>query len=90
MNTAEIKKLLLSSVNSDTDTVDAARRLEEEGISFDFSNGFRDKVLNNLVSSGLVVKHQMEFVKNMNFAFYRIALTGVAAIVVLLLSLIHI
>jgi hypothetical protein len=87
MNPSEIKKLLLSSASSDTDTRDVARRLEEEGISFDFSNGFRDKVLNNLVSSGLVIKHEMDFVKYMNFAFYRIALTGVAAIVVLLISI---
>jgi len=33
------------------------------------------------------VNREMEFVRSWNLAFYRIALTGVAAIVVLLLSI---
>ena len=35
----------------------------------------------------MTVNHEVEFVKYMNFAFYRIALTGVAAIVILLISI---
>jgi hypothetical protein len=40
-----------------------------------------------LVSAGLSVTREVEFGKYLNFAFYRIALTGVAAIVVLLISI---
>jgi len=43
--------------------------------------------LNRVFSAGLKVSQQVEFVKYINFAFYRIALTGVAAIVVLLISI---
>ena len=35
----------------------------------------------------MTVNREVEFVKYMNFAFYRIALTGVAAIVILLISI---
>ena len=83
MNPSEIKKLLISSLNTDADPVEVSRKLEEEGISYDFSKGFGDKILDKLFSAGLTVNREVEFVKSMNFAFYRIALTGVAAIVLL-------
>ena len=87
MNASEIKKLIISSLNTDTDPVDVSRRLEEEGVTYNFSNNFGDKVLNKLFSAGITVNREVEFVKYMNFAFYRIALTGVAAIVILLISI---
>jgi len=87
MNTSEIKKMMISSLNSKTETVDVAKQLEEDGITYDFSPGFKDKVLNRLFSAGLTINREVEFVKYMNFAFYRIALTGVAAIVILLISI---
>lgn len=87
MNASEIKKLIISSLNTDTDPVDVSRRLEEEGVTYNFSHNFGDKVLNKLFSAGIIVNREVEFVKYMNFAFYRIALTGVAAIVILLISI---
>lgn len=87
MKPSEIKKLLISSLNIDADPVEVGRRLEEEGLSFDFSKGFADKILNKIVSSALVINREVEFVKSMNFVFSRIALTGAAAIIVLLISI---
>ena len=87
MNTSEIKKLIMSSLREDANTREVSRRMEEEGISYNFSEKFGDKVLDKLFSAGLTVKREVEFVKYMNFAFYRIALTGVAAIVILLISI---
>jgi hypothetical protein len=87
MNTSEIKKLIISSLNANADTVEISRKLEEVGVSYNFSHNFRDKVLNKLFSAGLAINREVEFVKYMNFAFYRVALTGVAAIVVLLISI---
>lgn len=87
MNSSEIKKLLISSLNKDADPSEVARKLEEEGISYDFKSGFGDKVISRIFSTGLTVKREVDFVKSMNFAFYRIALTGVAAIVLLLISI---
>jgi hypothetical protein len=87
MNTSEIKKMIISSLNADADTVEVSRKLEEEGISYNFSSDFGDKVRNKLFSAGIIMNREVEFVKYMNFAFYRIALTGIAAIVVLLISI---
>jgi hypothetical protein len=87
MNTSEIKKLIISALNTDADPVDVSGKLEEEGVTYKFSQDFRDKVLNKLFSAGMAVNREVEFVKYMNFAFYRIALTGVAAIIILLISI---
>jgi hypothetical protein len=87
MNTQDIKKLMIGSLNEDADTAEISRQLEKAGITYDFSHNFGDKVLNNLFSAGISIGREVEFVKYMNFAFYRIALTGVAAIVLLLISI---
>jgi hypothetical protein len=87
MNTQEIKRMMISSLDEKADTVDISRKLEQEGVEFNFSPGFDGKVLNKLFSAGSGITREVEFGKYLNFAFYRIALTGVAAIVVLLVSL---
>jgi len=87
MNTSEIKNIMISSLNEDADTGEVSRRLEEEGVSYDFSYGFTDRVLGKLASTGLKINREVEFFKYMNLTFYRVALTGVAAIVILLISI---
>lgn len=87
MNLSKIKHLIISSLNPETDTGKHAVLLEEEGVSYSFSEGFSDKILLKISKPVLAVKRELEFVKYMNLAFYRIALTGVAAIVVLLISI---
>ena len=87
MNKSEIRKLIINSLNADADAVEVSGKLDEEGISYNFSENFSDKVLNKLFSAGLTVNREVEFVKYMNFAFYRIAITGVAAIIVLLIAI---
>jgi hypothetical protein len=87
MDTSKIKNLILNSLGSDVDTSETPAKLEKEGVSFKFSDNFEDKVINRLFSAGLKINRQVEFVKYMDFAFYRIALTGVAAIVILLISI---
>lgn len=87
MNTSEIKNLIISSLNNDADTSEVPGKLEKAGISYNFSLNFGDKLMNKLFSAGLSIRREVEFVKYMNFAFYRIAITGVAAIVVMLISI---
>jgi hypothetical protein len=74
-------------MNSEEDTVAISGKLEEEGIAYDFSESFKDKIIDKLFSSGQVINREVEFIRSMNFVFYRIALTGVAAIVILLISI---
>jgi hypothetical protein len=87
MKSLEFKELLISSLNTDADSGETSKKLEEEGLSFDFSKNFGDKILDKLVTSGSVLTREVEYVKSMNFAFSRIALTGAAAIVILLISI---
>jgi hypothetical protein len=87
MNSSEIKNLLISSLESDADLVETSILLEKEGISYDFSKNFKDKVLDKIFTAGLTISHEMDYLKTLNFVFYRIAITGIAAIVLLLISI---
>jgi hypothetical protein len=87
MKSSEVKELLISSLNADADPKEVSGKLEDEGISYDFSKGFGDKILDKLFSAARTVNREIEFVKSMNNVFYRIAISGVAAIVVLLISI---
>lgn len=87
MNSSEIKKILISSLNSDTDTLESSRRLRDNGVNYDFSNDFMDKINSKLFSAGVTINRELDFVRSLNRAFYRIAFTGVAAIVILLISI---
>lgn len=87
MDSSELKRVLINSLNSDADPTEFSAQIREAGISYDFRNGFKDKILDRLFGAGLSFNREVEFIRSMNFAFYRIALTGVAAIVVLLISI---
>jgi hypothetical protein len=87
MKPTEIKNLIISSLDAESDSRESSMKLEEEGISFDFRPGFEEKIINKLFSTALVINQEVEYVRSMNFAFSRIALTGVAAIVFLLISI---
>ena len=56
MDTSEIKKLIISSLDKGVDAVKVARKLEEEGVSYNFSENFGDKVLTKLFSAGVAIK----------------------------------
>ena len=86
MKRSEIKNLIIRSMESDTPG-DAARYLEEEGVSYDFGKGFTDRILEAVFNPALIVRREAEFVWNMNYAFKRIAITGIAAIILLMLSI---
>ena len=87
MNISQIKELMIRSLNSDADANELSGKLKEAGITYNFSPDFKDKVIARLFTASSKINREVEFVKCMNFAFYRVALTGVAAIVVLLISI---
>jgi hypothetical protein len=87
MNKDELKDLMINSLNADSETVGAARKLEEEGVTFHFSAGFGARVLHKISSPAKRISRELEFLRYLNLAFYRVALTGVAAILILLLSI---
>jgi hypothetical protein len=87
MNSSDLKKMLINSLNNECDTGTMPQRLAEEGVSYDFSNGFTDSILNRVfpMKSGFAINQ--ELVRFLNFTFSRIAITGIAAIIVLLISI---
>ena len=87
MESPEIKKLIISSLDSGADTGTIARQLDDAGVSYDFSDKFTGRVLDKVFESGIIVNRELEFVRSLNSAFYRVALTGVAAIVLLIISI---
>ncbi len=87
MKTDEIKELIINSLSGDRSTEDIPGKLEEEGVSYSFGKGFSDRVISRIFTTGLNIAREIEFEKSLNFAFYRIALTGAAAIVILLISM---
>lgn len=87
MKRSELKRLIIGSLDENADPKSAAVRLEEEGVSFDFSKGFIDKVIDRVASGADAVSREVEFSRSMRIVFNRIALTGVAAIVLLLISI---
>jgi hypothetical protein len=87
MKRSELKELIISSLSQEELAGETSRKLEEAGLDYTFKPDFRDKVLDRLLTAGAVVNREIDFVRSLNIAFYRIALTGVAAIVVLLISI---
>jgi hypothetical protein len=87
MKPSELKSLIIGSLDEKTDPGTASKKLEEEGISYDFGKGFSQKVIDRIFSAPEAVVREIEFVRSMRFIFNRVALTGVAAIIILLVSI---
>lgn len=87
MDISKFKDLLIRSLEKDSDQVEAQRKIEEAGVSFSFREGFDQKVLDKIYSSGSAVIREVEFARSFTYVLYRIALPGIAAIVLLLISL---
>jgi len=87
MNPSEIKELIVSSLSPDSDLTDVSSRLEKEGITYDFGEGFNAAVLGRIFPVAVKMKREIEFLRNMNFAFRSIAVSGIAAIILLLISI---
>ena len=87
MERSELKKLIINSLNNDTDPAESCKRLQDKGVSFSFSNGFTDRVLDALAASGLVTMNKNEIEDSIRIIFYRIAIGGIAAILILFVSI---
>lgn len=87
MKNSDLKELLIRSLDKESDPEKDSVNIEEAGVTYRFKEGFRDRVLDRIFSAGDTVVREIEFVRNLNSVFYRIALTGVAAIILLLISI---
>ncbi len=87
MKASEFKELLIRSLDASADPAESFSRINDAGVAYDFSNNFCEKVIAELDSVKYAVVREVEFVRSLNFIFKRVALTGVAAIVLLLISI---
>jgi hypothetical protein len=87
MKCPDIKQLMIRSLNPGADAADIARQMENAGVSYDFGDDFAAKLSEKLFGQGRVIPIGTDFVTNLSSVFYRIAVTGVAAIILLLISI---
>jgi len=86
LNSSEIRKLIISSLENETDNTRLSAELQDE-LAYDFNEGFEERVLDRIFTDTPHIKPKPEFDRSFNLAFYRIAFSGAAAIVILLISL---
>ena len=87
MKVSDLKELLIRSLDKEGDAEAISGKIEDAGAVFRFGEGFQSKVLEKIYYSGSAVIRKVEFARSLNYVFYRIALTGVAAIILLLISI---
>ena len=87
MKASEFKDLLVKALGQENGPEEVSRIIREAGVSYGFSDRFSDNILDKIYNPVSVRVREVEFVRNLTLAFYRIALTGVAAIVLLLISI---
>lgn len=87
MKKEKLKELIIKSLSGEEPDHDALRQLEEAGVSYSFSDDFTEKVVNRIYSARQSEIINVDFLSMFNRAFYRIAITGIAAIILLLVSL---
>lgn len=87
MEHSEIKKLIIDSLDADFDTAGFPEKLELEGIGYDFNEDFEEKVLKSISSEKTISIRDNEFISNLSLLVGRVAITGIAAMIILLISI---
>jgi hypothetical protein len=87
MKPSEVKELIINSLSADKETADSMQLLREAGVDYSFSNDFRNKVIDKIFYASSSIRQEVDLIRSMNTVFYRIALTGVAAIIIMLISI---
>jgi len=87
MKQDDVRRLLSDSLRPDSGAGDSYDLLKKYGISYSFGPRFTDRVLDKVFSQAVAVNRQLEFVRTLNNVFYKVAFAGVAAILLLLMSI---
>jgi hypothetical protein len=86
MKTEELKARMLNALDPGADPGTVFTELGREGVIFDFSERFTTAVLAKLGRETGMMNRETDFSRNLNFAFRSIAVSGVAVIIILLIS----
>ncbi len=87
MKTEELKGLIFKALETEQTPDSFLLKLEEAGVKYTFREDLAQKVLNRIVGGSPAGIAESEFLSSMRMVFYRVALTGVAAIILLLISI---
>jgi len=92
MENSELKELIVNSLDSNADPAEAINRLQAEGVSFSFSEDVVGRVLDAVTATGLIAlndnDNDNEIAGSIRTIFYRIAIGGIAAILILFVSIV--
>jgi len=87
MKPVKTKDLFFRSLSSDLDRNEREEFENKLLPDHHFSKGFRDRVMNSIVSGRIYINGKREIIKSIDSIFLKIAIPGAAAIVLLMLSL---
>jgi len=87
MKTEELKNLILKSLEGEEPDPLIQKQLKEAGVDFSFSSDFSNKVFEKTFYAGKVLNRETDFLRSFSSAFYRIAITGIAVIILLVISI---
>lgn len=79
--------MLAESLKPESGSDAPYRVLKEAGVIYSFGPRFTERVLDSVFNQALVINRQLEFVRTLNNVFYKVAFAGVAAILLLLMSI---
>ena len=86
MNNAELKKLALKSLTEDISDSERAIIKSELITDYRFSDKFKERVIDIIDNNGLSL-FDYDFVLKLNSLFKRVAITGMVAIIALIVSI---
>lgn len=87
MKAEEIAKLIDEGLGGEKSPGYLRHRLREEGIDYTFSDGFTARVISNIYGGAIIINRQIDFMRSLNSVFYRVAFAGIAAIILLIISI---
>jgi hypothetical protein len=70
LSSSEIKNLILSSLNEQADSSEVSSKIEEAGVSYDFKEGFGERILGKIFTAGAVITKEVDFVRSFNLSLY--------------------
>ena len=88
MKPSKIKELMIRSLDEDANASEIAESFEREGLSFDFSEDFENKVFDELFGKSINVENENTiFSKSFLSLCNKVSMVGAAAIIIFIISI---
>ncbi|MDX9928316.1 MAG: hypothetical protein RBS37_00510 [Bacteroidales bacterium] len=87
MKANELLNLIEKGLQTGIGAEDLHSRMKSEGVDYNFGQGFTGRVMDRISDGLTLAARQVDFVSSLNSIFYRVAFAGVAAIIIMLISI---